>query len=246
MKQLLNIKNVNLYLIFIIFIISINITSAAVPKIEPYVNDFAHLLTQDEITKLNLQADLIEKNTTYEIAIVTVENTGGEDRIQFANKIGDENGVGKKGKDNGIVVLWSIGDDAGGAIATGRYSESIFNDAKVARIGKAARPLFDEGKYYDAFSQILTDIDKELVTSQDGSVTNSTGLNPSTSGTDDSKWIIRIIFIVAVIFFLLRFFDVGDIFSGIAIGSILGGLGGKKSGGGSFGGGSFGGGGSKW
>lgn len=238
-----------LIILVLLTIFLIASANAAVPKIEPYVNDFANLLTPDQETALNLQCDLIEKNTSYEIAIVTVQNTGGEDRIQFANKIGDENGVGKKGKDNGIVVLWSVED--GGAIATGRYSESILNDAKVTRIGKAARPLFDDGKYYEAFSQIVTDIDKEIVKSQDGSITNSTGLNPSNNGDDEGKRIIMIIMIIALAAWIFsRFFDMNlsDIFAGIAIGSILSSSSKGKSsgGGGSFGGGSFGGGGGKF
>lgn len=244
-------KGNKIFIIAILFLFSICFVSATVPKIEPYVNDFAHLLTSDEISKLNIQCDLIEQNTSYEIAIVTVQDTGGEDRIQFANKIGDENGVGKKDKDNGVVILWSIGDDAGGAIATGRYSESILNDAKVARIGKAARPLFDQGKYYEAFSQIVADIDKEIVASQDGSVTNSTGLNPGGSSGSDGSGLMLFIIIIFGIFVFLKIIGASDIFTGIAIGSVLGrgssgGLSSSSSSGGSFGGGGFGGGGGKF
>jgi uncharacterized protein len=241
-----NIRYIIFLLLFTI-LLNISIVSAAVPKIEPYVNDFAHLLTQDEITKLNLQADLIEQNTSYEIAMVTVQNTEGQDRIEYANKIGDENGVGKKDKDNGVVILWSVED--GGAIATGRYSESILNDAKVARIGKAARPLFDEGKYYEAFSQILTEIDKEIVASQDGSVTNSTGLNPNGNDKDGGIDIILVIFVIVGAFYFLKLLGASDLFSGLAIGSVLssgGSSSSSSSSGGSFGGGSFGGGGSKF
>jgi uncharacterized protein len=247
MKCLKKEDNIRYIIFLLIFTILLNISIvSAVPKIEPYVNDFAHLLTSDEIIKLNIQADLIEQNTSYEIAMVTVQNTEGQDRIEYANKIGDENGVGKKDKDNGVVILWSVED--GGAIATGRYSESILNDAKVARIGKAARPLFDEGKYYEAFSQILSDVDKEIVASQDGSVTNSTGLNPSGSG-DGGINIILVIFVIVGAFYFLKLLGASDLFSGLAIGSVLSSSGSSSSSsssGGSFGGGSFGGGGSKF
>ena len=225
-----------IYLGVIILLVLI-IKVSAVPKIEPYVNDFAHLLTSDEIAKLNLQADAIEQNTTYEIAIVTVQNTEGQDRIEYANKIGDENGVGKKGKDNGVVVLWSVED--GGAIATGRFSESILNDAKVVRIGKAARPYFDNKQYYQAFSYILTQIGTEI---QAKDINQSSSTN--TSGVSDNTFIL-IILIVCMIWIFFRVFGIGrgSILSGITLGSISTS---SSSGGSSFGGGGFGGGGGRF
>ena len=63
---------------------------------------------------MNILADAIEQNTTFEIAIVTINGTGGQNRVEFAGKIGDFNGVGKKDIENGVVVMWSIGDDFGG------------------------------------------------------------------------------------------------------------------------------------
>ena len=145
-----------------ILLISLSFVSATIPKITPYVNDFAGVLNDNQKLQLNLLCDSIEKNTSWEIAIVTVANTGGEDRVQFANEVGDQNGVGKKDKDNGIVVLWSMDNQQGGAIATGRYSESIFNDAKVGRIGRASRPYFDNESYYEGFNYIIGQIQYEI------------------------------------------------------------------------------------
>jgi uncharacterized membrane protein YgcG len=134
-----------------------------IPKIVPYVNDFAHLMSQDQIDKLNLQADDIENRTSFEIAIVTVPTTNGIDRILFANKIGDLNGVGKKKIDNGLVLLWTEDNEQGGAIAVGRGAESIFNDAKVGTIVRAARSYYDDGNFYEGFEYELTQIDTELI-----------------------------------------------------------------------------------
>lgn len=238
--------------LLILICLQISICSAVIPKIEPYVNDYAHLLTADEITRLNIQADNIEKNTTYEIALVTIQTTDGLDRVTFANKIGDENGVGKKGKDNGIVVLWSMDNERGGAIATGRFSESILNDAKVARIGRESRPYFDNGSYYLAFDYVLKQINYEL-TNQ--AISNSTAI--SSNQANDSGG--QIIFVVIVLVFIViiylsrsnAFSGGGGIGEGIVLGSILskggrGSSGGGGFSGGSFGGGSFGGGGSKF
>ena len=161
-------KDVNIILIMLLLLSSIVSVSAAadIPRIEPYVNDFAGLLTPAEELQLNILADEIEKNTTFEIAIVTIDGTGGQDRVEFAGKIGDLNGVGKKDADNGVVVMWSVADDFGGAIATGRGSESFLTDATVGIIGRESRPYFDNGEYSVAFNYILTELNKKIIEHQ--------------------------------------------------------------------------------
>lgn len=227
------------------------LVKAEVPKIVPYVNDFANVLTPEEINNLNIICDSIEKNTGYEIAIVTVKNTEGLARIDYANKIGDLNGVGKKGQSNGLVVLWSMDSEKGGAISTGRGSESVFNDAKVGRIGRASRPYFDNESYYEGFKFILNELNKEINTPTNSSVTNS-----SSDSNDYSGMILIGIIAFALIFILIpilsNIFDSDDD-SSYSSGRIIGSFssshsssGSSFSGGRSFGGGSFSGGGASW
>lgn len=217
-------------------------TISAIPKIEPYVNDFGNLMTQEQVARLNLLADAIEQNTTWEIAMVLVPDTEGMDRLDYAARMGDENGVGKKDKDNGIVVLWSEGDDRGIAIATGRYSESIFNDAKVGRIARAARPYFDNKNYYEGFLNITLELRNEIDTSN-----NSTSNQPPLIPSGNTMVIIIILAAVLFAFVILPFMRNGSSSwgdgSGISIGS--GSSSGSGGGFGSFGSGSFGGGGAR-
>jgi uncharacterized protein len=225
------------FCVIILGIFLISIVSAAIPKIEPYVNDFADILNQEEEIKLNLLSDNIEKNTSWEIAIVTVLNTDGQNRVEFAGRIGDENGVGKLNKDNGVVVLWSLDNEKGGAIATGRYSESILNDAKVGRIGREAREKYcDKEDYYNCFEFIVKELSKEI---------SNDSLNQSNVGDLDSEydygWVVWLFGIIILVIFFVRYkSDDDSSISGVVIGSSSGG---RSSGGSSFGGGSFGGGG---
>jgi len=165
--------------IIIMFFISI---VSAVPKIVPYVNDFADVLTPEQELNLNVVLDTIEKNTTYEIAIVTVPDTGGQERVEYANRIGDENGVGKRELSNGIVVLWSLDNEKGGAIGTGRGSESIFNDAKVGRIGRDSEDYFFNESYYEGFQIIITELSKEIENK------NNTDIQDDLSSSDFDWW----------------------------------------------------------
>jgi uncharacterized protein len=152
----------NKLLILFAIIISISLVSASYPTLNGFVNDFTDKLTQQEEQLLTNHISEIEKNTSVEIAIVTVNTTFGEDRTLYAARVGEENGVGKKETDNGVIILWSDDNEKGGAIATGRGIESILNDAKVVRIGKKYRSLMDEGKFYEAFEGIISDMEKEL------------------------------------------------------------------------------------
>ena len=176
-----------LLILLIITMVTASVSAAVdIPKIEPYVNDFAGLLTPEEELQLNILADTIEVNTTFEIAIVTIDGTRGQNRVEFANEIGDLNGVGKKDLDNGVVVMWSTGDDFGGAIATGRGSESFLTDATVGIIGRDSRSYFDKGEYAAAFNYILTELNKEIINHQTVPIEVTTGKDIG----DDVLWII--------------------------------------------------------
>ena len=233
-KKILSVTTILIMIIFSLTLLIIVVS--AVPKIEPYVNDFANVLTQEQISSLNLLIDEIEKNTTWEIAIVSVPNTEGMDRLEYANKIGDENGVGKLDKDNGLVVLWSAGDDQGLAIASGRYSESIFNDAKLGRILRDTKPYFDNQSYYEGYLTIVLELKKEIV-----NPTNETDNSTTTNSTSNLTIILIIICVLVFIFIILPIITDSSGSSGSSGGWSSGG----SSSGGSFGGGSFGGGGAK-
>ena len=131
-------------------------------KLNAYVTDNANLLTLEEERLLTEKIELIENATGYEIVIVTVPTTNGDDRFFYAYNIGEGNGVGKASTDNGIVVLWSVEDEHGGAIATGRGAEVAVTDADVNRIGRASREFFDADKFYEGFEYILVEIAKEI------------------------------------------------------------------------------------
>ena len=184
----------SLLLILLLFSsISFIVADTTIPRIEPYVNDFAGLLSPEEELQLNLLADSIEQNTTFEIAIVTVQSTGGQDRLQYANMIGDENGVGKKDADNGIVVLWSVSDDTGLALATGRGSESFVTDAKSGEILRSARSYFNNESYANGFNYIITELNKVIVKHQTP-INNSEGFI-SSEGSDLPPWFWLVLFI---------------------------------------------------
>ena len=78
---------------------------AAFPAPQGPINDFAHVLDAATTTELaSLVADVRGK-TTAEIAVVTVPSLDGMTVEEYANKLFKAWGIGKKGKDNGVLVL---------------------------------------------------------------------------------------------------------------------------------------------
>lgn len=215
------------------------------PTLHGYVNDYANVLTPQERTLLTDRIAAIEKNTTVEIALVDVTTTNGEDTSQFATKIGDMNGVGKKATDNGIVVLISFDNQRGGFIATGKGIEGTLTDVKATRIWDNSKSYFTNKQYYAGYSKILDGIESEI----DAGNSTATSSIPDLGGM--GIFVILII-VILVIFVIIAFIAIiGG--SGGSGGSGGGGGGYSRShssgssshssSGGSFGGGGFGGGG---
>jgi uncharacterized protein len=78
---------------------------AAFPKPAGYVNDGAGVLDAKTRTELGALLRDVEQQTTAEIALVTVPSLDGMTVEEYANRLFKEWGIGKKGHDNGVLVL---------------------------------------------------------------------------------------------------------------------------------------------
>ena len=78
---------------------------AALPSPRGPINDLAHVLDASTLSQLTaLVADVREK-TTAEIAVVTVPSLDGMSVEDYASNLFNAWGIGKKGRDNGVLVL---------------------------------------------------------------------------------------------------------------------------------------------
>lgn len=229
------------------------------PTKEEYVNDFASVINDaDKKEMLNRGKDLEDK-TGAEIALITVDDTDGEEIDEYALNIGDEWGVGKKGEDNGIVIVLSV-DERDIYVAIGYGLEGILPDSKVGRLlDNYAIPHLSN----DDYSKGLTELYKALVNEVfieygiqvDEDYVPADQLNEASALEDDVSpiaviiaWVILIALITLYTFIFRRRGII--IFGGPFGGPRGGGFGGGGFGGGSggsfgggFGGGGFGGGG---
>jgi uncharacterized protein len=117
------------------------------------VNDLAHTMSADEISKLEQKLLDFEKTTSTQISVVTIRNLGGYEVDQYAVELASRWGVGTKSKSNGVLVLAAI-DDHKINISTGYGLEGALTDAMCGRIIRNEMvPEFKAGNYYEGFSK---------------------------------------------------------------------------------------------
>jgi len=75
------------------------------PQPTGYVNDFAGMLSSGIVNELNGRLGEYEKKSGNEIAVVTVKDLQGTTVEDFAVRLFEKWKIGKKGKDNGVLLL---------------------------------------------------------------------------------------------------------------------------------------------
>ena len=119
------------------------------PKPIGYVNDFENVLSLEEVTKLENLLINYEKQTYNELVIVTISKTENEiDFDTYALDLSKNWGVGKKNKDNGLVIV--ISNQLGRIrICTGTGTEKILTDEICNTIlEENIIPNFKNGEIY--------------------------------------------------------------------------------------------------
>lgn len=141
---------------FLFLLILLSTFAYALPQPSGWVNDYANILSLDEKMQLNTLIDSIEKNTTAEITIVTVQSLEGKPVEEVASNYLTEWGVGKKSNDNGIIILVAPNDRLY-RIEVGYGAEGVINDARAGRIGREILALYFKEKQYGKGLQIAVE-----------------------------------------------------------------------------------------
>ncbi len=212
--------------------------------------EFPDFLSSEEQNNLEQKLLHFSQSTSNQIAIIIVDDLQGLEPEEYATRIGDKWGVGKKDKRNGIVILIKPSGGRGDRkifIAVGYGLEGAIPDITTNHITEQEiLPHFKNKDFYgglNAATDVLMSLAKGEFNSKDYQKRNAHGNN----------WLFIIFIIIFVIIAILPRggggMSIGRAGMLYGAGSLLGGGfgGGGSSGGGGFGGfggGSFGGGGS--
>ncbi|MGB4292340.1 MAG: TPM domain-containing protein [Bacteroidales bacterium] len=141
--------------VLVIFFLSNAICAQDIPD-KPYpprlVNDFAGLLSGDEVEALESKLVAFNDTTSTQIAIVVVKDLSGYAISDYAQRLGEKWGVGQKGFDNGIVIVVkpkTVTSRGEVFIATGYGLEGAIPDLVCADIiDNEILPAFRDGDYF--------------------------------------------------------------------------------------------------
>jgi uncharacterized protein len=117
-------------------------------KLNPtgYVNDFAHALDPVSARRLEAYCANLERATGAQMAIVLVNSLEDEPIEDVANRLYRQWGIGKKGKDEGILLLLAIRDRRQRA-EVGYGLEPIITDGYAGSVLRGIRPILRQGNY---------------------------------------------------------------------------------------------------
>jgi uncharacterized protein len=134
-----------------------------------FVSDFAGVIDADALERLEKYCTAVERSTGVELALVTLPNLAGEPVEDVANLLYRKWGVGKKGKDEGALLLLSI-QDRRSRLEVGYGLEPILTDGDAGVILRAMRPYLREGRYGDAMLQAAHEIGSTVARAKNVSI----------------------------------------------------------------------------
>ncbi|WP_339902551.1 TPM domain-containing protein [uncultured Cyclobacterium sp.] len=214
------------------------------------VNDFSKTLSAKEVQQLENKLVAYNDSTSSEVSIVLINSVGPYDISDYAFQLGDQWGIGRADKDNGVLILAAM-KDRKVFIATGYGMEGAIPDALAKRIvEQLIVPNFRTENYYTGLDQ-ATDMIFKLASGEYKAEDLGSSDNPG-----GGLPLFLILIVGFVILTLIRNRNDNnnhmggkrggvDFFTTLLLANMLGGSRGKfgdfSSGGGSFGGGGGGG-----
>lgn len=216
------------------------------PKPEPavYVHDYAGWLSEGQRNTLEIKLRRYWDSTSTQVVVMIRPDLGDYDKTTYAIELGNRWGIGRKDKNNGVLMLIkSEAPDRGIFIATGYGTEGALPDITAGRIIRnTMAPFFRQQQYYEGINAGTDDIIRALA----GEFKDDAKREGGGAG-----WIVLVIFGAFVLVFVVLYIVAkkrGTLYthSGRGLsrrsrGPFDGGGGGWWIGGGGFGGGSSGG-----
>ena len=121
-------------LLLFIFLSNWVIAQKAIPELwGQRIHDDAHVLKQETIDALEQRLKVYEDSTSNQIAILTIPSLDGEVLEEYSLKVAEAWKLGKKNKDNGVLLLIAV-DDHEMRIEVGHGLEGVLTDAHSNRI----------------------------------------------------------------------------------------------------------------
>ena len=209
------------------------------PKPTGAVNDFAGLIGAEYKNRMEALAEEVLEKTGTAMVAATVETVGDNDPADYANRLYQAWGIGRKGEDKGVLIFLAARERRV-RIETGYGVEGIIPDGLAGGVlDRYAVPYFRQGDYGRGFYETMASV--SLVLAKAAGVTLTGVSRPAAKpvAVDRTPGIVQLLFFLAAAFFLLGTRQGRAMLPWLLLMMTSGGRGGGGFGG--FGGGGFGG-----
>jgi uncharacterized protein len=204
-------------------------------KPQGYVSDFAGAIDAQSKAELENYCTRVEQQTGAEIALVTIGTLEGEPVEDVANTIFRAWGVGKKGKNEGILLLLAV-KDRRDRLEVGYGLEPLLPDGFDGEVLRAMRPALQQNQYGEALRAAAATIGTRIAKAKGVVLDTSLRRRIQAPERHSIPWPLILIGIFFLFSLLRRGGGGGGGFlPGLLLGGMMGG-GSRGGGGGGFGG----------
>ncbi|HKY07514.1 MAG TPA: YgcG family protein [Candidatus Binatia bacterium] len=239
-------------LLALAFIVCLSLTANLaealdVPPLRGRVNDYAGVMSQEQRRSMESQLAQFEQETGHQVAVLTIPTLEGEDIEGFSIRVAESWKIGKKGFDNGVILVVAV-KDRRMRLEVGYGLEGVLPDAIAKTI--TSNYIVPRFRSQDYAGGIIAGIDAVLKVIKQEPLPESARRKERDQGPELNS--LAMFLITLAVFGLMAFASTGrrrrnSIWGprGRGRGPIIfgpGGFGGGYYGGGGFGGGSGGGG----
>lgn len=228
--------------------------AAEIGALQPqgYVSDFAGVVDQASRQEIETYCAAVEKATGAQLAFVTIASLDGEPVEDVANTLFRKWGIGKKGENNGALLLLSV-NDRRSRLEVGYGLEPFLPDGYAGSLLREMRPALRAGHYGEAFRVAAHQIGERIAQAKGVRIGDARPMQRRIAREpEEIPWPLIVVIAIVVLILLSQggagpwWWMMGNLMGrGGWHGSSRGGFGGYDSGGGfgGFGGGDSGGGG---
>lgn len=145
------------FALLIIFSANNVVLSQSFPKHKGLVTDEANLFSSEQVDILERKLRDYENKTSIEIAVVTVDSMGGYEVEDYSNNLFNTWGIGKKGMNNGLLLLIAMNERKFRVEVGYGLEEYITDGYSKLMAEKHIKQNFKNKTYYTGINSIINE-----------------------------------------------------------------------------------------
>jgi len=167
------------------------------------VVDEARVIDANTKQKLERYLEELEQKTTAQVKVLTVREDEGEDIASFAQRHFDLWKLGKKGKDNGALIVLDVGDHKV-RIHTGYGLEGALPDAFCGTLSRKVRDeFFRAGRYSEGIHEMAVAVANKVADEQGVKLEGVPDIRHQVNAATNSSAAFVLLILAAIVIFFV-------------------------------------------